>query len=108
TEEVVSFIERHREKPFFVYLPHTMPGSTKHPFSSPGFRGKSANGEYGDSVEELDWSTGEIMTALKRLDLDNDTLVVWTSDNGAAKREPPQGSCAPYKGHGYDCSAGAM
>jgi arylsulfatase A-like enzyme len=108
TEEVVSFIERHRDKPFFVYLPHTMPGSTKHPFSSPDFRGKSANGDYGDSVEELDWSTGEIMNALKRLNLDNDTLVVWTSDNGAANRNPPQGSCAPYKGFGYDCSEGAM
>jgi arylsulfatase A-like enzyme len=108
TEEVVSFVERHRDKPFFVYLPHTMPGSTKHPFSSPSFRGKSANGDYGDSVEELDWSTGEIMNALKRLNLDNETLVVWTSDNGAANRNPPQGSCAPYKGYGYDCSEGAM
>ena len=108
TDEVIAFIERNRSKPFFVYLPHTMPGSTPHPFSSPAFRGKSKNADYGDSVEELDWSTGEIMAALKRLGLDDNTLVIWTSDNGAVQRNPPQGSCAPYRGYGYDTSEGAM
>ncbi|MGE0760974.1 MAG: sulfatase [Pirellulaceae bacterium] len=108
TREVVSFMERHQSRPFFVYLPHTMPGSTPHPFSSPDFRGKSRNGAYGDSVEELDWSTGEIMRALDRLGLADRTLVVWTSDNGAVNRKPPQGSCAPYRGFGYDTSEGAM
>ena len=108
TEEVIGFIERNQDRPFFVYLPHTMPGSTPHPFSSPAFRGKSRNGDYGDSVEELDWSAGEIFKALKRLKLDERTLVVWTSDNGAVRRNPPQGSCAPYKGYGYDTSEGAM
>ena len=57
TERVIDFIERHKDGPFFAYVPHTMPGSTDHPFSSPAFRGKSQNGAYGDSVEELDWST---------------------------------------------------
>lgn len=108
TEEAVAFIERHRERPFFLYVPHTMPGSTAHPFSSPAFRGQSRNGEYGDAVEELDWSTGQILDTLKRLGLDDRTLVVWTSDNGAVKRNPLQGSCAPYKGFGYDTSEGAM
>lgn len=108
TEETIAFIERERKRPFFVYLPHTMPGSTSHPFSSPAFRGKSANGDYGDSVEELDWSMGEIMQALERLDLTKRTLVIWTSDNGAVRRNPPQGSSAPYKGFGYDTSEGAM
>ena len=108
TEEAIRFIEAHPNGPFFLYLPHTMPGSTQHPFSSEKFRGKSANGEYGDSVEELDWSTGEIMAALKRLRLEENTLVVWTSDNGAARRNPPQGSNAPYRGWGYDTSEGAM
>ncbi|MEQ1850677.1 MAG: sulfatase [Chthoniobacteraceae bacterium] len=108
TGEVIAFMERNRERPFFAYVPHTMPGSTTHPFSSPAFRGKSSNGDYGDSVEELDWSTGEILAALKRLGLDNDTLVIWTSDNGAARRTPPQGSCTPYRGFGYDTSEGAM
>jgi arylsulfatase A-like enzyme len=108
TEEVIAFIERNKERPFFAYVPHTMPGSTAHPFSSPAFRGKSRNGDYGDSVEELDWSTGEILAALKRLGLDDDTLVIWTSDNGAVQRKPPQGSSAPYRGFGYDTSEGAM
>jgi arylsulfatase A len=108
TVEAIAFLERNRSKPFFAYIPHTMPGSTTHPFSSPAFRGKSKNGDYGDSVEELDWSTGEIMAALKRLGLDDNTLVVWTSDNGAVQRNPPQGSSAPYRGFGYDTSEGAM
>lgn len=108
TEEAVRFIEKHAAEPFFLYLPHTMPGSTAHPFSSENFRSKSANGEYGDSVEELDWSTGEVMAALQRMKLADNTLVVWTSDNGAVKRNPPQGSNAPYRGSGYDTSEGAM
>jgi len=108
TEEAIGFIERNRARPMFVYIPHTMPGSTKNPFSSPEFRGKSANGEYGDAVEELDWSTGQIMAALERLRLADNTLVIWTSDNGAVRRTPQQGSCAPYRGWGYDTSEGAM
>jgi arylsulfatase A-like enzyme len=85
-----------------------MPGSTPHPFSSPAFRGKSENGDYGDAVEELDWSTGQIVAALDRLNLTESTLVIWTSDNGAVQRNPRQGSSAPYKGFGYDTSEGAM
>lgn len=108
TEEAITFIERNQARPFFVYLPHTMPGSTAHPFSSPAFRGKSRNGDYGDAVEEIDWSTGEILAALRRLDLDSKTLVIFTSDNGAVKRNPSQGSNAPYRGSGYDTSEGAM
>lgn len=108
TQEVIRFIEQNQSRPFFVYLPHTMPGSTDHPFSSPPFQGRSRNGPYGDAVEELDWSTGQIMETLKRLDLDEQTLVVWTSDNGAVRRNPPQGSCAPFRGYGYDTSEGAM
>ena len=108
TEEVIGFIERNKARPFFAYVPHTMPGSTVHPFSSPGFRGKSKNGEYGDSVEELDWSAGEILAALRRLGLDQKTLVIFTSDNGAVRRNPPQGACEPYRGFGYDTSEGSM
>jgi arylsulfatase A len=108
TAEAIAFIERSRERPFFLYLPHTMPGSTPHPFSSPAFRGQSKNGEYGDAVEELDWSTGQIMATLARLNLERQTLVIWTSDNGAVARRPPQGSNAPYRGAAYDTSEAAM
>ncbi|MCA9033273.1 MAG: sulfatase-like hydrolase/transferase, partial [Planctomycetaceae bacterium] len=72
------------------------------------FRGKSANGLYGDCVEELDWSMGEILKALKAADIESNTLVVWTSDNGAVNRNPQQGSNAPYKGWGYGTSEGGM
>jgi arylsulfatase A-like enzyme len=108
TEEAARFIAEHTEQPFFLYLPHAMPGSTKAPFASEAFRGTSANGPYGDSVEELDWSTGEILKALKTHGLDERTLVIWTSDNGAPRRNPPQGSNSPLKGWGYDTSEGAM
>ncbi|MFH1574700.1 MAG: sulfatase-like hydrolase/transferase, partial [Acidobacteriota bacterium] len=108
TEEAVRTIRENRDRPFFLYLPHAMPGSTPFPFASPDFQGRSANGRYGDSIEEMDWSTGEIAGTLKELGLDDNTLIVWTSDNGAVRRDPPQGSNAPLKGWGYDTSEGAM
>jgi arylsulfatase A len=108
TEEAIRYIETHQARPFFLYLPHAMPGSTSDPYASPAFKDKSANGHWGDSVEELDWSMGEILAALKRLKLDEKTLVIWTSDNGAPNRKPPQGSNAPYQGWGYNTSEGAM
>jgi len=108
TEEGVRFIAANRERPFFLYLPHAMPGSTDRPFAGAAFRGVSANGPYGDAVEELDWSCGEIMRTLRELGLDDRTLVVWTSDNGAVGWDPPQGSNAPLVGWGYDTSEGAQ
>jgi len=108
TAEAIRFITEHRHAPFFLYLPHAMPGSTRSPFSSAAFRGRSANGAYGDSVEELDWSTGEILAVIKELGLDDRTLVVWTSDNGAPHRNPPQGSNLPLSGWGYTTMEGGM
>ena len=108
TERVIEFITENRDRPFFVYMPQAMPGSTAAPFASERFRGKSANGPWGDSVEELDWSTGEILAALKRLNLDQQTLVVWTSDNGAPRRNPPQGSNLPLAGWGYTTAEGGQ
>ena len=54
TQEAIGFIEKNKGRPFFLYLPHAMPGSDIAPFASKAFRGKSANGLYGDSVEEID------------------------------------------------------
>lgn len=108
TREAIEFITANADRPFFLYLPHAMPGSTLRPFASERFRGKSANGPYGDSVEEIDWSTGEILAALKKLGLDDDTLVLWTSDNGAPRRQPPQGSNRPLGGWGYTTAEGGM
>lgn len=108
TERTIDFISRHQNEPFFVYLPHAMPGSTKAPYSSERFRGKSKNGPWGDSIEELDWSVGEILAALKRQKIDENTLVFWTSDNGAPRRNPPQGSNGPLGGSGYTTMEGGM
>ena len=107
-KHAIEFIETHQDEPFFVYIPHAMPGSTRAPFSSEKFRGKSANGPYGDSVEELDWAAGEILETLRRLDLAKNTLVIWTSDNGAPRRNPPQGRNTPLAGWGYSTAEGGM
>ncbi len=94
TEQVVKFIEKNREDPFFVYLPHTFPHLPL--FASPQFHGRSANGRYGDSVEEIDWSTGQILDCLDRLNLAENTLVIFTSDNGSNGRNG--GSNRPLAG----------
>jgi N-acyl-D-aspartate/D-glutamate deacylase/arylsulfatase A-like enzyme len=80
TERAVAFIEKNQDRPFFLFVPHVMPHVPI--FVSDRFRGKSAGGLYGDVVEELDWSVGEILGTLKRLKLDEATLVVFLSDNG--------------------------
>jgi arylsulfatase A-like enzyme len=94
TAEAIRFLTEHRSRPFFLYLAHSMPHDPAH--AGAEFRGKSANGIYGDTIEELDWSTGRILDTLKRLDLDDRTLVVLTSDNGAPRRWG--GSNAPLRG----------
>lgn len=107
-EDAIRFITENRERPFFLYLPHAMPGSTRAPFASAAFRGKSRNGPWGDSVEELDWAAGQILDAVRRLGLEKNTLVLWTNDNGAPRREPLQGSNLPLGGWGYTTAEGGM
>lgn len=94
TEESIRFIEANRDRPFFLYLPHAMPHIPLH--ASDRFRDKSDNGRYGDTIEEIDWSTGQILQKLKDLGIDDHTLVVFTSDNGAAQRWG--GSNEPLRG----------
>ena len=80
TERAVSFIKKNKNKPFFVYLPHSMPHT---PLAvSSKFKGKSELGMYGDVMMEIDWSVGQIMATLKELKLEENTLVIFTSDNG--------------------------
>ena len=80
TEKATAFIREHRDQPFFLYLAHNMP----HTPLTPGkrFAGHSPRGLYGDAVEEVDWSVGEIIKALKDNKLDERTLVIFLSDNG--------------------------
>jgi arylsulfatase A-like enzyme len=80
TEEAVKFIRDNQRRPFFLYLPHTAVHVPLHPGAA--FKGKSANGAYGDWVEEVDWSVGRVLDALRELKLAERTFVLFTSDNG--------------------------
>ncbi len=80
TEEAQKFISTNKAKPFFLYFAHTFPHTPL--FASDRFKGKSTRGIYGDVVEELDWSVGEIFKTLKEQGVADNTLVVFTSDNG--------------------------
>ena len=80
TEYAVNYINEHKDQPFFLYLAHTFPHTPL--FTNEHFEGKSKRGLYGDVVEELDWSVGEILKSLKENGIEKTTLVVFTSDNG--------------------------
>lgn len=80
TEHAVSFIQRHKDTPFFLYVAHNMPHVPLH--VSDKFKGKTERGLYGDVIEEIDWSAGQILKALKDNGVEDNTLVVFTSDNG--------------------------
>jgi arylsulfatase len=80
TNEAIRFIEHNRDRPFLLYLAHNMPHTPLYPGSQ--FEGKSPYGLYGDCVEEIDWNTGRILHTLKKLRIDENTLVIFTSDNG--------------------------
>jgi uncharacterized sulfatase len=91
TQEALRFIETHQDKPFFLYMPHTFPHVPL--YVSNQFSGQSEAGLYGDVVETIDWSVGEILRTLERLNLTENTLVVFTSDNGPWF----EGSPGPYR-----------
>ena len=80
TEKAIEFIQQNKDKPFFLYLAHSLPHIPL--FAHPDRVGNSKRGLYGDVVEEIDWSVGEIIKSLKDLQIDEQTLVVFTSDNG--------------------------
>jgi len=80
TEEALRFIDEHQDGPFFLYLPHTMPHVPL--FASEDFHDKSRRGRYGDTIEEIDWSVGQILQQLQDKGIAENTLVFFTSDNG--------------------------
>jgi arylsulfatase A-like enzyme len=80
TEEAVKFIAEKKGGPFLLYFAHTFPHVPL--FASPAFKGKSRAGIYGDAVEELDWSVGQVLAALRKEGVAENTLVFFTSDNG--------------------------
>lgn len=103
TEKAVDFIQRHREDPFFLYVPHSMPHVPL--FVSDKFEGKSGSGLYGDVMMEIDWSVGQIQMALKDNGLDKNTVILFTSDNGPWVSYGNHAGKTPYreaKGTGFD------
>ncbi len=97
TEEAVKWIRERRDGPFFLYLAHNMPHAPV--FASGEFQGRSKGGRFGDVVEEIDWSVGQVMAAVKEAELDEKTLIVFTSDNGPWTMFGPHGgTAAPLRG----------
>jgi arylsulfatase A-like enzyme len=85
TSEAIRFISVNKDKPFFIYLAHSMPHFPQ--FSSENFAGKSKNGRWGDAVEEIDFETGRLLDYLKQQKLDGNTIVLFTSDNGGPTQQ---------------------
>ena len=97
TQEAVKWIGTNKDKPFFLYLSHNMPHAPV--FASDAFQGKSKGGRYGDTIEEIDWSVGQVMKAIKEAGIDENTMVVFTSDNGPwSMLGPHAGTAKPLRG----------
>jgi arylsulfatase A-like enzyme len=97
TNNAVAFIKKHKKHPFFMYVAHPMPHIPI--YSSDEFKGRSARGRYGDTIEEIDWSVGQIMETLEKLNLEENTLVFFASDNGPWKVYGVEGgSSGPLRG----------
>jgi arylsulfatase A len=96
TERAVNFINKHKEEPFLLYVPHSMPHVPI--FCSPEFEGKSGVGLYGDVMLEIDWSVGEINKALKENGLDENTIVIFSSDNGPWTIFGDHAGTTPFRG----------
>lgn len=99
TQQATSFIQRSAGAPFFLYMAHTFPHIPL--AASPAFRGKSGLGLYGDVVQEIDWSVGQVLQSLKANYIDNNTLVMFTSDNGPWFQGSP-GKLRGRKGWSYE------
>ena len=99
TERALKFIQRSKDFPFFLYMPHTYPHIPLG--ASDRFRGRSAQGLYGDVIREIDWSVGQIVDALEKYGLDKNTLVMFSSDNGPWYQGSP-GKLRGRKGTTYE------
>ena len=105
-KDAIRFIGENKDRPFFLYFPHHLPGSKTVPDVDDAFCGKSVNGRYGDSIEEIDWSVGQIRDTVRKLGIEDNTVIVFTSDNGAV--EGHGGSNAPFSGWGYSTMEAGM
>ena len=91
----LKFLQDNKDKPFFLYYASHIPHSKWIPHAD--FAGSSKQGAYGDCVQQLDWAVGKILNELETLGLKDNTLVIFTSDNGAQLNAPGYGSCAPLR-----------
>jgi len=110
-KEAIRFITENNDKPFFLYFPHNLPGSRKVPVVGDDFFGKSANSSYGDAIEEIDWSVGQIINTIMELGIEKRTMIVFTSDNGSPlgrSGSSGRGSNEPFSGAGYSTMEGGM
>ncbi|MGB0993732.1 MAG: sulfatase family protein, partial [Akkermansiaceae bacterium] len=107
TDEAIQFIEKNKSGPFFVYLAHSMPHTRL--AASKEFKGKSKGGLYGDVIEEIDHHTGRILNKIKELGLDDNTYVIFTSDNGPwLLRKEHGGHAAPLRSGKTSCWEGGL
>ncbi len=110
-KEAIRFITGNKEKPFFLYFPLNLPGSSAVPVTDKAFAGKSGNGPWGDAIMEIDWSVGQIVNCVKASGIEKNTIIVFTSDNGAPQGlsgSSRGGSNEPFSGAGYTTMEGGM
>lgn len=110
-KEAIRFITENRDQPFFLYFPHNLPGSSPIPVVDETFSGKSANGSYGDAIEEIDWSVGQIIEKVKEFGIAKNTMIIFISDNGSPLGRAGSsglGSNKPFSGAGYSTMEGGM
>jgi len=107
TQEALQLIDANKDEPFFLYLAHNVPHVPV--YASEKFKGKSKNGRFGDVVEELDWSVGQVLDAIKKAGIEKKTLVVFTSDNGPWIMFPEfAGVATPLRGQKSTCWEGGF
>ncbi|MBC7352361.1 MAG: sulfatase [Thermogutta sp.] len=107
TDEAIAFLEQNKDKPFFLYLAHTMPHTKL--AASADFKGKSAGGLYGDVIEEIDFNVGRLLDKVKELGLDESTYIIFTSDNGPwLFRKQDGGHAGPLRGGKTSCWEGGL
>ena len=102
TAEAIRFIRKHKDDPFFLYLPYTAPHFPVQPH--PDWKGRSNFGDYGDVIEELDSRIGDVLATLSELEIDKHTIVIFTSDNGPNPNE--KASPLPYRGEKWSALEG--
>jgi len=108
TEKSIDFMKRQSKdgKPFFLYIPYTATHYPTRPH--PDFAGKTGNGDWADVMAEFDFNAGQILDALDRLDIGDDTIVVWMSENGPEEAPSYTGTAGPWRGNYFTTLEGSL